>query len=132
MIHVEATVESDDTITLRMQPDVARSLHRLIEMTFEASEVIPPFLRDIHVTLGVAVALGRVCVEERLQDRAGSVRRQAVGFEMSGPCVFALFLAWQAATGPWWAIPLCWAGWELMIWVWRKDLDYQQRKIRGF
>ncbi len=56
MIHVEAIVEDDDTITLKMQPDVARALHQLIEITFEASEVIPPFLRDIHVTLGVAVA----------------------------------------------------------------------------
>ena len=56
MIHVEATVEHDGTITLEMQPDVARSLHQLIEMTFEASEVVPTFLRDIHLTLGVAVA----------------------------------------------------------------------------
>ena len=44
---------------------------------------------------------------------------------MSGPYLFVIFLAWQAVLGPWWYVLVCWAGLEIMLWVWRRDLDYQ-------
>ena len=44
---------------------------------------------------------------------------------MLGPYLYGLFLAWQAAFGPWWAVPICWGAWELMLWIWKRDLEYQ-------